>query len=510
MKLRSVVHAFSNSRSRRRLLMDVGVGTFVVVALVASLATLASADPVFPDVPSAHPYHAAITDLASRNIIGGYENGDFGPGAPVTRQQFAKMIVLTCGYPVSESDVCHFTDVGRGGAGTLFPDNYIAVCAARGVTAGITPATFGPSGRITRLQVTTMVVRAVDDLQPGLLAAPPGGSTAGNAWVSDSTHGENAARAEYNGLLAGLDLSALDPGGSMTRGEVAQVLHNLLGRFAPGPTTTTTKPPDQWTQLRPSAAPSARGGHAMVYDSARKKVVLFGGIDDTDDRTTLLNDTWVYDIAANTWVGSRPGGAPPGRTYFSMVYDPGAKKTLLFGGQDWSRLFRDLWAYDAAAGAWTELHPAGGPTARVHPSMVYDPGAKKVILFGGSDATGLLRDTWAYDAAAGTWTELHPAGALPPARCFHYMVCDTANRRLVLMGGRGSALIAPGDPLHLTDMWAYDAAAGAWTELRPPGASPPPRLSYPIVYDSAAGKVVLFGGYGSDGGGLNDTWVFGP
>ncbi len=78
------------------------------------------------------------------------------------------------------------------------------------------------------------------------------------------------------------------------------------------------------------------------------------------------------------------------------------------------------------------------------------------------------------------------------------------------MGGRGSALIAPGDPLHLTDMWAYDAAAGAWTELRPPGASPPPRLSYPIVYDSAAGKVVLFGGYGSDGGGLNDTWVFGP
>lgn len=51
MKLRSVVHAFSNSRSRRRLLMDVGVGTFVVVALVASLATLASADPVFPMSP---------------------------------------------------------------------------------------------------------------------------------------------------------------------------------------------------------------------------------------------------------------------------------------------------------------------------------------------------------------------------------------------------------------------------------------------------------------------------
>ncbi|MBN1321722.1 MAG: S-layer homology domain-containing protein [Thermoleophilia bacterium] len=562
MGLRSVVRAFSDISSRRRLLIDLGAGVLIVVALMASVATLASADPAFPDVPSTHPYEEAIADLASRGIISGYQNGDFGPGDPVTRQQYAKMIVLAGGYPVSEGDVCPFADVAKGGADTFFPDNYIAVCAVKGITTGVSPAIFSPSGKITRHQVTTMVVRAADDLQPGLLAVAPGGWTANSAWANDSTHGANAVRAEYNGLLAGLDLSALNPAGNMSRGEVAQVLHNLLDKLAPGSTTTTRKPPDQWTQLHPSGAPSARGGHSMVYDSAAKKVVLFGGIDDADDRTTLLNDTWVYDPAANKWIGSRPGGAPPARTYFSMVHDPGAKKTLLFGGQDWSRLLSDSWAYDAASNTWTLLHPAGAPAARgghsmaydpgakkvilfggsgaagllrdtwgydaasntwteLHPvgtlpparrfhSMAYDPGAKKVILFGGSGATGLLRDSWAYDAAAGTWTELHPVGALPPARCFHSMVYDAKDKRVILLGGRASALNGPWDPAHLADVWAYDAASNTWTELHPAGGPPPARLSYPIVYDSAAGKVILFGGYSSDGAGLNDTWVFGP
>jgi len=84
--------------------------------------------------------------LASRNIIEGYANGDFGPGAPVTRQQFAKMIVLTCGYPVSENDVCYFTDVVKGDATSLYPDNFVAVCAAKGITTGKTATTFDHFG----------------------------------------------------------------------------------------------------------------------------------------------------------------------------------------------------------------------------------------------------------------------------------------------------------------------------------------------------------------------------
>ena len=41
--------------------------------------------------------------------------------------------------------------------------------------------------------------------------------------------------AQFNGLLAGLPLSTLDPWGPMSRGEAAQVLSNLLRRLADGP-----------------------------------------------------------------------------------------------------------------------------------------------------------------------------------------------------------------------------------------------------------------------------------
>ncbi len=215
----------------------IGLALFVI-----SIASFALAAATFPDVPPSHPYYAAINDLATRSIIGGYANGEFGPSDAVTRQQFAKMIVLTADYPVSESDVCPFRDVVKGDATSFYPDNYVAVCAARGVTTGKTPTMFDPLGKITRHQVVTMVVRTADDLRPGLLASPPAGWAGSSAWTNDATHGLSAARAQYNGLLEGLDLAILSPSGEMNRGEVAQVLHNLLGKLAPAePTTTSTQ-----------------------------------------------------------------------------------------------------------------------------------------------------------------------------------------------------------------------------------------------------------------------------
>ena len=196
--------------------------------------------PGFPDVPTDHRYHDAIVDLASRGIINGYTNGDFGPGDPVTRQQFAKMVVLTGDYPVSELDVCLFLDVEWSGLGSLFPDNYVAVAAHHGITLGKTLTTFGPGDNISRFQVVTMVVRAADDLDPGLLADPPAGDVPTWDPALSVSHGQNAWRAEYNGLLDGLPLDELDPWGDMSRGEVAQVLHNLLGLLDANPTTTTT------------------------------------------------------------------------------------------------------------------------------------------------------------------------------------------------------------------------------------------------------------------------------
>ena len=96
-----------------------GPASLGVVALVVALALLLLAAPAgalaFTDVPANHPNALAINDLAARGIIGGYSDGTFGPGDPVIRQQFAKLIVLSMRLPRSEADVCPFSDVEPAG-----------------------------------------------------------------------------------------------------------------------------------------------------------------------------------------------------------------------------------------------------------------------------------------------------------------------------------------------------------------------------------------------------------
>ena len=187
------------------------------------------------------PYKEAIMALAADGVISGFADGTFRPNDPVERQQFAKMIVLAAGYPVSEDNVCPFTDVAiQIGSDPLYPSKYVAVCAGEGITAGKTATSFDPTGNLTRYQAISMVVRAADNLQPGLLSVPPTDYSASHGWGHDPTHGADARRAEYNGLLDGLPLSILSPNADMTRGEVAQVLENLLGLLASHPDTTTS------------------------------------------------------------------------------------------------------------------------------------------------------------------------------------------------------------------------------------------------------------------------------
>ncbi len=145
----------------------------------------------FSDVPSDHPYHAAIMDLAGRTIINGYPDGTFRPDNPVIRQQFAKMIARALGLGATVADECGFVDVVKSLPGSyvdqndpLYPDHYVAVCAARGITVGKTATSFAPYESITRQQLITMVTRAAGLPDPpagyhsALLARPvlPGGA----------------------------------------------------------------------------------------------------------------------------------------------------------------------------------------------------------------------------------------------------------------------------------------------------------------------------------------------
>jgi hypothetical protein len=179
----------------------------------------------FPDVPSSHPYAVPINDLAARGVISGYDNGYFGPDDPVKRQQFAKLIVLTLGRSAAESDISPFDDVEPTGPGVLYPDHYVAVAAALGITEGTSPGEYSPYREITRAQLITMVGRAAG------LADPPAEYSPPFADFSD-THYPWARRAAYAGLLDGLQGIGPDYDfwAPATRGEVSAILFSLLHR----------------------------------------------------------------------------------------------------------------------------------------------------------------------------------------------------------------------------------------------------------------------------------------
>ncbi len=197
-----------------------------------SFTTAAAAALTFPDVPPSHRFHDAIQGMADLGIINGYSNGNFGPNDPVRRWQFAKMIVGALSLPIFESDSASppFTDLDADDPSAIDMTEFVAVAYKNGITTGITATTFGPYTYISRTQVVTMVVRAVQNYAPSALTTPPAGYV--NTWGASYSpiHGPLARVAEYNGLLNGLDLAGIarDPYSQMPRGEVAQILWNMM------------------------------------------------------------------------------------------------------------------------------------------------------------------------------------------------------------------------------------------------------------------------------------------
>src|SRR5262245_62043177 len=84
-----------------------------------------------------------------------------------------------------------------------------------------------------------------------------------------------------------------------------------------------------WTQRSPAQSPPARQKTALAFDRARGRTVLFGG---TENSTivTYFADTWEWD--GTNW--SRGGGtlAPQSRYQHALAYDSARGRTVLFGG----------------------------------------------------------------------------------------------------------------------------------------------------------------------------------
>lgn len=208
-----------------------------------------------------------------------------------------------------------------------------------------------------------------------------------------------------------------------------------------------------WTEVFPATGPGARGRQGMAYDSARGRMVMYGG--DAGGLFGILADTWEY--VGSNWTQIATANNPGGRIGAAMCYHAASGKTVLFGGADNSGVSGDTWLYDGTD--WTQSTFTGAtPTPRTHATMVYDPFRKVCVLFGGNEELPnplVLADTWEFD---GTSWQLMTSGT-PNARYEHSMAMNTNLKRVVVFGGTTNN----SGSLETDETWEYGANAGYQT-----------------------------------------------
>src|SRR5262249_33608135 len=135
---------------------------------------------------------------------------------------------------------------------------------------------------------------------------------------------------------------------------------------------------------------------------------------------------------------------------------------------------------------WRVVAPINSPPGRFGATLVSDAARNRLIVFGGVDSIGAYRsDTWAFDLAQETWTQL--PDLLAAGRLGALAGVDASDQHTVVVGGVGAS--GP-----LSDVRVYDLAADAWSLATDAGTLSPPRYYAAGFVDPSANRLVVFGG----------------
>src|SRR5262249_48399734 len=126
---------------------------------------------------------------------------------------------------------------------------------------------------------------------------------------------------------------------------------------------------NNWFQRSPTATPSPRSGHAMAYDAPRSRVVLFGG--GSFIVGGGFQDTWEWN--GNDWTQMTPVTSPSARAGHAMAFDAARGRVVMFHGNQYTS--SEVWEWDGsnwspgATPPVSPVEPGPGPSA---PAMAED------------------------------------------------------------------------------------------------------------------------------------------
>ncbi|HJH11914.1 MAG TPA: S-layer homology domain-containing protein [Metalysinibacillus jejuensis] len=174
-------------------------------------------NPSFTDI-SHHPNAPAIYRLARLGIVTSTKN-QFNPGDPITRAQFAAMLYRTIPNTAPFKDN-PFTDIT-----THWAKDDIVTMYAFDVVKGLTK--FNPGNAITRAQAAVMIARYLDMLGIDLTQIPR--TSPFEDVVKLHSENQEAIGLMYQlGIINGTSPTTFNPGGQLTRAQMAKILDGIL------------------------------------------------------------------------------------------------------------------------------------------------------------------------------------------------------------------------------------------------------------------------------------------
>lgn len=156
-----------------------------------------------------------------------------------------------------------------------------------------------------------------------------------------------------------------------------------------------------WLSFSPANHPVGRDKHVMVYDAQLDMLVLFGGKVNTGGHGGDQNDTWLYDLTTHTWTQHLTTDQPSPRANQAMVYDSARQVVVLFGGfgpLNDTVVLGDTWEW--AGGDWNQVPTPTHPSPRWLSGFSYDAKNAEMLVFGGHEtypqSEDFAGDTWTY------------------------------------------------------------------------------------------------------------------
>ena len=190
---------------------------FIAVCAVFSLLLLvpSQAAVTFSDLPGDYWAKEAVEQIASLGVLTGYPDGTFRPNAPITRAEFAAILVkLKSPGALKPAGEASFSDV----TGESWASGYMEKAAALGLITGYPDGTFRPTVKIDRVDAVVILTRFAS-LPATYVLTDAYEDISAEHWANNLISAAKAA-----GFLSFIKGEEFEPARLFTRGETCWVL----------------------------------------------------------------------------------------------------------------------------------------------------------------------------------------------------------------------------------------------------------------------------------------------